>query len=533
MIVYTYRNESVSIEDEPFSSGGEGEVRRVVSCPSRFSNVCAKLYFKPKQTEEQERKIRFMVENPPSDFVGTSMMLAWPLETLYSSDGNFMGFLMPTAFPDSKKLTILILPRIKKSLKTEWYKFDKEYNIKYALVSRMKLINNIAIPIHILHATNKYILKDFKPDNVLVTPTGKVTIVDMDSIQICDKGKLLFPGTAATDNYIPPECYKGVGQNKTDILKTSWDNFAVSVVFYQLLFGIHPYWVATYEDTEESHTVPYCIRENLFPFGPNASKIKSYSEPHKNFKIVPPQVQQLFIRAFGLSPEDRPQAMEWGKTIKQVVESSGNIEITPPSVLYPNTATTPTPKVTSNSSSSAAVEYNLSVETPSYGKASLSVFRAKPGKVVYVAENPKRGYMLSEISYISSLGETKLGLKHNFVMPDSDVKVKVVFVKKESLIKRNMKAMFQRKEGNGSDGQAVEGSGKKQLSFSSIWAFLSRKKTKAWIGLIVLCYFGLMFLLSSGELGWGGFIPGMLCLGVAFYLYKKKWKDVLKKKKKE
>ena len=48
MIVYTYRKESVSIEDEHMTSGtgGEGEVHRVTSCPSRFGNVCAKLYFK-------------------------------------------------------------------------------------------------------------------------------------------------------------------------------------------------------------------------------------------------------------------------------------------------------------------------------------------------------------------------------------------------------------------------------------------------------------------------------------------------------
>ena len=107
MLVYTYDKESLILKDEPFSSGGEGEVRNVVTCPSRFNNVCAKLYFKPKQTKEQEKKIRFMVENPPSNFIGSSMMLAWPLETLYNQSGTFIGFLMPMAFPDSKKLTIL------------------------------------------------------------------------------------------------------------------------------------------------------------------------------------------------------------------------------------------------------------------------------------------------------------------------------------------------------------------------------------------------------------------------------------------
>lgn len=413
MLVYTYKKESVNLKEEPFSSGGEGEVRRVTSCPSRFSNVCAKLYFKPKQTNEQEKKIRFMVENPPSNFIGSSMMLAWPLETLYNQSGTFIGFLMPMAFPDSKKLTILILPKLKRTLKTEWYKFDKEYNIKYALVSRMKLINNIAIPIHILHVTNKYILKDFKPDNVLVTPTGKITIVDMDSIQICDNGKLLFPGTAATPDYIPPECYKGVGQKEQDILKKSWDNFAVSAVFYQLLFGIHPYWVTSYVDSEESHTVPYCIRENLFPFGANASKIKSFAKPHENFKIVPKEVQNLFIRAFGVNSDDRPQAMEWVKTIKQVIDNVG--PVTDPGPLPPTN-----------------LEYRLTTASSGNGSITLSAIKEKEGKTIYIYDTPDEGYELSELFYTTSKGEHSLGTKHTFVMPNSDVKVKAIFVKKES-----------------------------------------------------------------------------------------------------
>lgn len=320
MIVYTSKKEKVILADEPLASGGEGEVRKVTSCPSRFDNVCAKVYFKPKQTNKQEQKIRFMVENPPSN-VNKGMMLAWPLDTIYTPEGKFMGFLMPMAFSGSKQLIILTLPKLKKAYKTEWYKFDKELNIKTALISRMKLINNIAIPVHSLHATGKYVLKDFKPENVLVTPTGQITIVDMDSIQICENGKLLFPGTAATEDYMPPEFYnQKVGTDDNKPLEISWDNFAVSEVFYQLMFGLKPYAVTPKTELEDG-TIRYCISHNLFPFGKNASQIAKVPAPHNNFKVVPQPVQDLFIRAFGDDPNNRPQAMEWGKTVNAVLRA--------------------------------------------------------------------------------------------------------------------------------------------------------------------------------------------------------------------
>lgn len=331
MIVQTYKKEKIILADDPIASGGEGEIHIVCSAPKRFDNVCAKLYFKPKQTKEQEKKMRFMVDNPPSSIVSSGMMLAWPLETIYKTDGSFIGFIMPKAFSESKKLVILTLPKLKKAHKAEWYKFDKELDVKTALISRLQLIKNIAIPIHLLHSTNKYVLKDFKPDNILVTPTGQITIVDLDSIQICDKGELLFPGTAATENYIPPEFYNsGIGRDAEIPLNNSWDNFAIGEVFYQLLFGLNPYAVTPKADTDDCTTIPYCIANNLFPFGKNVSAIAKIPTPHSNFKIIPQPVKELFIRAFGDDPNNRPEAIEWGKTINSIVLNSV-ININPPS----------------------------------------------------------------------------------------------------------------------------------------------------------------------------------------------------------
>lgn len=185
----------------------------------------------------------------------------------------------------------------------------------------MKLINNIAIPVHILHSTGKYVLKDFKPQNVLITSDGLITMVDMDSIQIAEGNKILFPGTAATPDYMPPEFYqKGIGRTVDDVITPSWDTFALGVVFYQLLFGIHPY-AATPRNLQEDSTndISHNIATGLFPFGVNGDMVKVRPVLHNNFMQLPDEFQKLFIRTFSDNLKQRPTAEEWGKYVYQEI----------------------------------------------------------------------------------------------------------------------------------------------------------------------------------------------------------------------
>ena len=108
--------------------------------------------------------------------------------------------------------------------------------------------------------------------------------------------------------------------------------------------------------------------------------------------------------------------MEWGKTIKQVLDGIGTVEtgpVTPP----------PPPPV---------LEYRLTTATSGNGSISLSAKTEKEGKTIYIYDTPEDGYELSELFYSTPKGEHSLGTKHTFVMPNSDVKVRAVFVKKES-----------------------------------------------------------------------------------------------------
>ena len=335
MEVYTKTRDRVLISDEALASGGEGEVRLITSSLPKYKNSCVKIYYQKRRTPQLEARIAFMAANPPEQIIGNGYMLGWPQEAIYDAENQFLGFVMPIAFPDSKQLTYLTTPKVSPRLGQEWhnkYAQDPKCSIeqrKYALLSRLKLLHNIAIPVYLLHRTGKYVLKDFKPQNVLVTHDGRVTIVDMDSIQIVDNGNLLFPGTAATVDYIPTEFHThGVGRIPNVPLEKSWDHFAMGTVFYQILFGLHPYVVTPkFQNDDSSNEISKNIASDLFPFGSNRHQIESYPPPHDRFTKLPPQVQDMFKRCFSANPESRPSAEDWGKELHSIITQIGNVPV--------------------------------------------------------------------------------------------------------------------------------------------------------------------------------------------------------------
>ena len=329
MKVLTSRNECLTLADAAMSSGGEGELHAVLFKPASFASkdICVKIYFKSKRSKQLEQKLLFMAANPPQNKESEGSLLAWPLEVVYNTQKMFLGFVMPLAFANSEPLIYLTEKKISKKLDPIWsQKFDRSLGA-YSMIARLKLICNIAISVHKLHVTNRYVLRDFKPENVLVTPEGKVTLVDMDSIQITDTNgteKPMFHDFSATPNYMPPEHYtNGVGKNPNVAVRKSWDYFSLGVVFYQIVFGLHPYVVnPLHVSDDNSNDIYRNVAQNLFPFGPNHEKISSYPPLHDNFKYIPLQLQDLFKSAFSSDPNARPSLEIWVKSIKEIIRTT-------------------------------------------------------------------------------------------------------------------------------------------------------------------------------------------------------------------
>lgn len=336
MIVYTENKIAITLADESFSEGGEGKIFKVTSAPQQFNGTCVKIYFDKYRTPKKASKIGYMAQNPPSQIKGKGFLIGWPLAVIVDSHRAFLGFVMYLAPHDSIQLVNLTATKLSKKLGEEWHQYYDRENGKFSLVSRLKLIHNIAIPIHLLHSTGKYVLTDFKPQNVLVTRNGIVTLVDLDSIQITEGNRLQFSFEVLTPMYMPTEYYtKGIGKDSSKALDKSWDCFSIGVVFYQLIFGLHPYVVTPKSIKDDSSSeITDNIARNLFPFGSNKNSIESYPPLHNKFSVLPQEIQTLFKRAFSPNPSERPNAEEWGKAIHQVIKNAGSVSPPPPVVRH-------------------------------------------------------------------------------------------------------------------------------------------------------------------------------------------------------
>jgi DNA-binding helix-hairpin-helix protein with protein kinase domain len=316
-VFFTSTRQKIEVEDKPLGKGGEGSVHRI-NFPSTLKDHCLKLYQESYRTSERQKKIEFMIRNKPRELNSNIYMLCWPDEAIFDGKGKFVGFLLPLAWSNSVKLYSLCLPdKINPSPK--WLsRFDRK--TPQGRISRLKLIVNLASAIHSVHSLNKYVFVDMKPDNVLVTEEAKVAIIDLDSVQIAENKTVQFKAKVTTPEYRPPEAINP-GEN---YIPVSWDRFSMAIIFYQLLFGIHPF-TATFNGSYESITkTEDAIKKGLFVKGHKWRYVAVLPPPHEEFEHVDAVLQELFKIAFDnglIRTELRPSAEKWGKTVYEIVNA--------------------------------------------------------------------------------------------------------------------------------------------------------------------------------------------------------------------
>lgn len=335
---------------DAMSSGGEGTVYSILgedSWKERFAptktivtkRVCAKIYSDGhlrKHSRQLESKLNFMMRHRPEhlhDGPRNMIQICYPFGVLYDKpDGQFVGMLMYLALDDSVSMSIVAndkaeayykrLHQMGQLKKTEWeiykkFQFTPDSQPSYA---RYIIVHNVASLVQYLHSTGKYVVADMKPENILITIKGGISLVDVDSIQVSYRHEK-YPSLVSTFDYAPPEFHKNINSKK-GFKDVSFDLFSMAVIFYKILTGTHPFCYSVKGGDKNAGTsVPEHIRKGGFACGRNRSKY-NLSRQHRRFDNLPAAVKDLFTRAFEGDPQNRPTALEWKNVMVTVIKGS-------------------------------------------------------------------------------------------------------------------------------------------------------------------------------------------------------------------
>lgn len=299
----------IEIENTPFASGGEADVYEILS-PINYTKQVLKIYKTEKRTKSKEDKINFLVANKPNLVpLNDHHSVIWPIHLAHISN-KFVGYTMPKA--SGIKLELLCHPKLPKNLPKEWEKFS--FQTPGSIEARLKLCFNISAALSQIHSFGSYVLVDMKPDNIIVKPDGLISIIDIDSTEILKSNTLLFPAQVATPEYTPPEYYITIKDIEKNIINETWDRFSIAIIFYRLLFGIHPFTASLKSPFEALTNISDIIQKGFLPSGKSKDKFRIIPPPHINFKKIDNQIQHLFLNALEEShnnPNLRPTADDW------------------------------------------------------------------------------------------------------------------------------------------------------------------------------------------------------------------------------
>jgi serine/threonine protein kinase len=312
MILISAKLGRLDVDDAPFASGGAGAIHWGRLAGGTGRSYCVKLMTSPKPGDFD--KITWMCANAPTSAANAGWgMLCWPLDMVSRPGGTVpVGYVMPVATPGSVELSNLTQLRWPGKnpppLDSKLHRTTAD-----GMARRMLVACNLAAAVNLIHRLG-FVFVDLKPQNVLISGAGGISLVDLDSLQVQVAGRL-YRGPLGSGEYMPFESYKMNPANSGPIDK-SWDLFALAVIVYELLFGIHPYTATVSDSFIGIQTIEDSIRYKMYVHGSNRGNLASIPPPHQEINKVPQEIAQLFRRAFdAATPAERPSAQEWGEAL--------------------------------------------------------------------------------------------------------------------------------------------------------------------------------------------------------------------------
>lgn len=265
-------------------SGGEGAVYEV------GSDHVAKIYHKAPDAD-RINKLRLLVQRARASILKVA---AWPDEVLLDATGRrVIGFVMPRV-----------------NGRHEVYKLYTPVSRKLAFPSAdfrflVYAARNLAIAVSEVHQAGA-VIGDLNERNVLVGDDARVVLIDCDSFQVHDNGRV-FRCPVGQPNYTAPEL-QGTPFADVDRSPES-DAFALAILVFQLLFlARYPFVTALLDGGEVA--IEDAIRRYLFAWAPDASHRGVAPPPQAIPLNIAGPVSNLFVDAFS-AHRRRPVPADW------------------------------------------------------------------------------------------------------------------------------------------------------------------------------------------------------------------------------
>lgn len=255
--------------------GGEGRVVEV-----RDTRFVAKLYDTNPRAKSKAEKVNMLHKFRWPTSIRASVML--PEALLFDEATTFRGYAMERAAGQ---------PLSTKFLDTSW-----------ALKDRLRALEDLARIVSLLHV-HGVAVGDLSSNNVFAT-SNSVQLIDVDSFHLSHR----FPSEVqGTLRYICPEFLRGEVAIATG---RDGDEYSLGfLVFETLHAGLSPYAHKGGSDPSENAKKQFCPwvqNQKLIPDG-------SYIE---TWKQLPPELHELFERAFVPGAAPRPAAGEWYRALQ-------------------------------------------------------------------------------------------------------------------------------------------------------------------------------------------------------------------------
>ncbi len=285
---------SLTLEETPLGSGGEGNVYSVISHNLKElgspQTLVAKIYHEP-ELENRHKKIKAMISSPVK-----SETIAWPTALIFDESKRFKGFLMT---------------KLEAKVNREWLyianakdrrKVAPDFDVRYAFAA----IRNLAAAVLSVHSSGHKI-GDLNESNLLINNTATVLIVDTDSMQISSPSGEVFPCTVGKPEYTAPELSHGSLRDFPRTVES--DTFAFAVASYQLITGgatPHQGAFDPHSDDDPLSTVER-IRQGVLPgLIPSHAKTFGFTpKPGVPVAAIPAFMKAQLVGFLSVAPELR------------------------------------------------------------------------------------------------------------------------------------------------------------------------------------------------------------------------------------